>query len=73
MRNSSRKHTVHAPYAQPGNVCVLRVFQTQATLLQMSTSKGASKKPQEKEMEKARAEKPEKPAEAPGDDVENSR
>ncbi|XP_017330803.1 WD repeat and HMG-box DNA-binding protein 1 isoform X2 [Ictalurus punctatus] len=73
MTASNRKHTAaaKAPVLKP--LAPKPRSKTQATLLQMSTSKGASKKPQEKEMEKARAEKPEKPAEAPGDNVENSR
>ncbi|XP_053366329.1 WD repeat and HMG-box DNA-binding protein 1 [Clarias gariepinus] len=47
----------------------------QATLLQMSASKGASKKLQEKEKEaeKPRTEIPEKPAEEPEENVENAR
>ncbi|KAG7327957.1 hypothetical protein KOW79_007901 [Hemibagrus wyckioides] len=73
MTASSRKHTASskAPVLKP--LAPKPRSKAQATLLQMSVSKGASKKPEEKETEKPRAEKPEKPAAVPGDNVENTR
>ncbi|XP_027015804.2 WD repeat and HMG-box DNA-binding protein 1 isoform X1 [Tachysurus fulvidraco] len=73
MTASNRKHmaSTKAPVIKP--LAPRPRSKAQATLLQMSTSKGASKKPEEKETEKPRAEKPEKPAAAPGDNVENTR
>ncbi|MCJ8737169.1 hypothetical protein PDJAM_G00020940 [Pangasius djambal] len=74
MTASNRKHTSSskAPVLKP--LAPKPRSKAQATLLQMSTSKGASKKPEEKEIEKPRVEKPEKPAAAaPGDNAENAR
>ncbi|XP_046711730.1 WD repeat and HMG-box DNA-binding protein 1 isoform X1 [Silurus meridionalis] len=72
MTASNRKLTASskAPVLKP--LAPKPRSKAQATLLKMSASKGA-KKPEEKELEKPRMEKPEKSEATPVDNVENTR